>query len=69
MIRISNLTMQLNSAGQNVTILDAINLEVPEKQFIVIVGPSGSGKSTLLGLIGGLDRTTSGSIYFNGTLL
>jgi putative ABC transport system ATP-binding protein len=61
--------MQLPSAGRNVTILDGITLEVPEKQFLVVVGPSGSGKSTLLGLIGGLDRPTSGSVSLNGVSL
>jgi len=69
MIRISNLTMRLQSAGRSVTILEEINLEVPEKQFLVVVGPSGSGKSTLLGLIGGLDRPTSGSVYLDGVSL
>lgn len=49
-----------------VTILDGIDLEVPEKQFLAVVGPSGSGKSTLLGLLAGLDRPTFGSIQFNG---
>lgn len=69
MIRISDLTMRLHSAGRSVTILEGINLDVPEKQFLVVVGPSGSGKSTLLGLIGGLDRPTSGSVYFDGISL
>jgi putative ABC transport system ATP-binding protein len=52
-----------------VTILDGINLEIPEKQFLAVVGPSGSGKSTLLGLLAGLDRPTTGSIRFDGTSL
>jgi putative ABC transport system ATP-binding protein len=69
MIKISNLTMRLPNADRDVTILEEINLEVPEKQFLVVVGPSGSGKSTLLGLIGGLDRPTSGSVRFNGVSL
>jgi putative ABC transport system ATP-binding protein len=43
-----------------------ITLDVSEGQFIGIVGKSGSGKSTLLNLIGGLDRPTSGNIFFNG---
>ena len=69
MIKISNLIMRLPSAGRNMTILDGINLEVPEKQFLVVVGPSGSGKSTLLGLIGGLDQPTSGSVSIKGVSL
>ncbi|HZR45706.1 MAG TPA: ATP-binding cassette domain-containing protein, partial [Candidatus Manganitrophaceae bacterium] len=56
MIKISDLTMRLTSAGKEVTILDQIALEIPAKQFLAVVGPSGSGKSTLLGLIAGLDR-------------
>jgi len=66
MIKISDLTMRLTSAGKEVTILDRIALEIPAKQFLAVVGPSGSGKSTLLGLIAGLDRPTSGSIEFDG---
>jgi len=69
MIRVSNLTMRLPSGGRMVTILDGINLEIPEKQFLAVVGPSGSGKSTLLGLLAGLDRPTTGSIRFDGTSL
>jgi putative ABC transport system ATP-binding protein len=69
MIKVSNLTMRLPSAGRMVTILDGINLEVPEKQFLAVVGPSGSGKTTLLGLLAGLDRPTTGSIHLNGTSL
>lgn len=69
MIKVSNLTMRLPSAGRMVTILDGINLEVPEKQFLAVVGPSGSGKTTLLGLLAGLDRPTTGSIHLNGASL
>lgn len=69
MIEISNLTMQLTSGGRAVTILDRIDLSVPAKQFLAVVGPSGSGKSTLLGLIAGLDGATSGSIRIDGISL
>ena len=61
--------MRLASGGRAITVLDGIDLEVPEKQFLAVVGPSGSGKSTLLGLLAGLDRPTTGSIQFNGTSL
>lgn len=66
MIAIRQLTMRLPGGGQQVTILDDVTLEIPEKQRVAIVGPSGSGKSTLLGLIAGLDRPTSGSIRLDG---
>jgi putative ABC transport system ATP-binding protein len=66
MISLSHLTMRLAGGGHQITILDDITLEIPDKQRVAIVGPSGSGKSTLLGLIAGLDRPTSGSITLNG---
>jgi putative ABC transport system ATP-binding protein len=66
MISLSHLTMRLAGGGHEVTILDDVTLEIPDKQRVAIVGPSGSGKSTLLGLIAGLDRPTSGSITLNG---
>lgn len=69
MIEISNLKMTLEGAGRSVAILDGINLHVPEKEFLAIVGPSGSGKSTLLGLMAGLDRPTGGTILVDGVSL
>ena len=49
--------------------LRAIDLEVGEGELIVLLGPSGSGKSTLLNILGGLDRATSGEVWFRGTNL
>lgn len=66
MIRVENLTMRLHAGGQMVTILQSLTFDVQQKQVVAVVGPSGSGKSTLLGLLAGLDKPTSGSIYLNG---
>lgn len=66
MIATHHMTMQLEAGGQTVTILEDVTVQIPEKQTVAIVGPSGSGKSTLLGLLAGLDRPTSGTIWLNG---
>ncbi|MDE6169207.1 MAG: energy-coupling factor transporter ATPase [Acetatifactor sp.] len=49
-----------------VTALDDICLEIPDGQFVGIIGHTGSGKSTLVQHLNGLIRATSGHIYFNG---
>lgn len=46
--------------------LDQINLEIPEGQFIGVIGHTGSGKSTLIQHLNGLMQATSGTVYFNG---
>lgn len=50
----------------DVTILENINLKIPEGEFVSILGPSGSGKSTLLRIIAGLVSPTQGSVSYNG---
>ncbi len=50
-------------------IIDDINLEIKDKEFIVLVGSSGCGKSTILRLISGLEDITSGSIIIDGNVV
>ena len=52
--------------GVEVRALDGVDLEVAPGDSLAVMGPSGSGKSTLLGLLGGLDRPTSGTLRFQG---
>jgi putative ABC transport system ATP-binding protein len=49
--------------------LKEVSLTILEGEFVVILGPSGSGKSTLLNVISGLDKVSSGTIYFRDQIL
>jgi putative ABC transport system ATP-binding protein len=51
---------------QELTVLDGIDLDIPEGSFEALMGPSGSGKTTLLNLIAGIDTPTSGSVIVAG---
>lgn len=64
-----NLEKIYQENGVPVQALKKINLEIQEKEFVVIAGPSGSGKTTLLNLLGSLDKPTKGKIFFKGTEL
>src|SRR5271168_3706720 len=49
--------------------VQGINLDIPDREFIVLVGPSGCGKSTTLRMIAGLEEATSGEIYIGDQLV
>jgi multiple sugar transport system ATP-binding protein len=53
----------------NVQAVFDFNLEIEDKEFIVLVGPSGCGKSTTLRMIAGLEEITSGELYIDGRLV
>ncbi|HZG80769.1 MAG TPA: ABC transporter ATP-binding protein [Brevibacillus sp.] len=55
------------SGSAAVHALQGIDLQVEKGKLLVLRGRSGSGKTTLLNLLGGLDRPTSGEVYFQGT--
>jgi lipoprotein-releasing system ATP-binding protein len=50
--------------SKSLHVLRGINLKIEEGRFIAIVGPSGAGKSTLLHILGGLDKPSQGSVFF-----
>ncbi|SDB34933.1 putative ABC transport system ATP-binding protein [Ruminococcaceae bacterium FB2012] len=64
MIKIENLTRTYGKGEGKVTALDGVSLTINDGEMVAIIGKSGSGKSTLLNLIGGLDKPTSGQIFF-----
>ena len=51
---------------QSNNVLQNVNLNVEEGEFVSIMGPSGSGKSTLLYTVSGMDRATAGEVIFDG---
>ena len=65
-IEVHGLKKTLRSGSTSLEILKGIDLSIPARQFVVIMGASGSGKSTLLGLLAGLDTPTSGSVVIDG---
>jgi ABC-type lipoprotein export system ATPase subunit len=65
-IRIEELVRTYHSRGREVQALRGLSLEIPLGEYVAIQGRSGSGKTTLINCIGGLDRPTSGEVYFKG---
>ena len=66
MIRVSGLTKVYGSGDAAVHALRGVDLEIPEGDFVAIMGPSGSGKSTFLSILGCLERPSSGEYYLDG---
>jgi NitT/TauT family transport system ATP-binding protein len=63
-IRLDAVSKSFPTRHGSIPIMQEISFDVKDADFLAIVGPSGCGKSTLLRLIQGLDRPSSGAIYF-----
>jgi putative ABC transport system ATP-binding protein len=61
-IQLKSVSKIYKMGKENLIVLDSVNLDVQEGEFVAIMGPSGSGKSTLANVIGGLDKINSGTI-------
>jgi putative ABC transport system ATP-binding protein len=66
MITLHQLTKRHRAGDVETTALDAIDLHIEAGEYVAITGPSGCGKSTLLGLLGLLDRPSSGRYELQG---
>lgn len=66
MLELKNVSFGVEDEKGKKEIIKDISLTVDEKKFVVITGPNGGGKSTLAKLIAGIEKPTSGKIYFNG---
>src|ERR1700677_420453 len=66
LIKIRGLDKTYRRGGEEIHVLQSLNLDVDQGDFVAFMGPSGSGKSTLLNLLGGLDVPSAGSITVDG---
>src|SRR5436309_10732789 len=66
LIQVRGLNKTYSRGGEQIQVLQGLNLDVDKGDFVAFMGPSGSGKTTLLNLLGGLDVPTRGSITVDG---
>src|SRR5438552_9587 len=66
LIQVRGLNKTYRRGGEEIQVLQGLNLDVDKGDFVGFMGPSGSGKTTLLNLMGGLDVPTAGTISVAG---
>ena len=70
-IEIKNINKSFHGRGldHDIKVLDDVNLNIGDGEFVCLLGPSGCGKTTLLRLIAGLDQPTSGEVIADGEVV
>ena len=66
MLELRNISFEVPKENGQKEIIRYVSLKIDEHKFVVITGPNGGGKSTLAKLIVGIEKPTSGRIFFNG---
>ena len=69
MVRLKQVSKIYHKRPQPIPALQGVTLDIHRAEFVAVVGPSGCGKSTLLHLMAGIDRSTSGEVWFEDHLL
>ena len=66
LVKVRDVRKTFFRGGERIEVLQGLDVDVRQGEFLALMGPSGSGKSTLLNLIGGLDKPTGGSVSVGG---
>lgn len=66
---LENVSKKYYIDNKEILVLDNINLKINKRESFALVGPSGCGKTTLSRIIAGLEKPTTGKVYFHGKLL
>jgi len=66
LVKVSGVDKVFKRGSEEIHVLGGLDLQIPNGEFLALMGPSGSGKSTLLNLIGGLDRPSEGTVEVSG---
>lgn len=66
MIEAKNVSKVFETPGEDLRVLDGLDMSVGDGETAAVIGPSGSGKTTLLNILGALDRPTEGSVVIGG---
>ena len=66
LVKVRQLQKTYRRGSERIEVLQGVDLEIAQGEFLALMGPSGSGKTTLLNLLGGLDQPTGGSIEIGG---
>jgi len=64
LLKLKKINLQYKTGKDNISVLKNIDLNIQKKETVSVVGESGSGKTSLIMLIGGLERPSSGKIFF-----
>ena len=65
-VSLRNINKAYRRGAQTVPVLEDINFEICDGEFLALMGPSGSGKSTLLNILAGIDKADSGTVTIGG---
>ena len=67
LVKINGVHKNFTRGSERIDVLKGVTLDIPQGDFLALMGPSCSGKTTLLNLLGGLDQPSSGTLEIAGT--